>query len=283
MLAVLMCGCGRGLPDVATVADARVGDAAPIQIDATGASRRVEDPDNDVALLALLFGDDHGHAWARWQGPSAADESRTATRHVRILKKGRYRGQGRPLAYAITGAADPACSARACSGGILGAALFEQVAGRWQLRSHDRLVDVVGEAGCLPAAAFMRVLTAEGQPPLLAIEWRSTHAGAGSGGIHVYGFVADHLKKVLSIRGWADNTDADDCTKRSLCSDYHTQLTLGQPGGAWPEIIAQRTGVDEVAGESGQIDERTRYRFDGKGAYLEVATTAQWHPDRGSR
>ena len=241
-------------------------------------SRFVQDPDNDREVMALLFADGHDNAWAQWQGPSAEDEKKSTTRRVQILKTGRFVDAGHPTAYVITAADDPKCTARSCSGGVLGAALFGQVDGRWQLLGHDPLVDVVGEGGTLPPPSFVTVLTPDGEPPLLAIEWRTMHFGEGFGGIGVYGFVGGHLQKVLSRDGWADTTSTSDCTDRGLCTDSHTKLALGKPGGAWPEIVANRTGVGQEGGRTTRIDERTTYRFDGKGAYLEASKSANNTP-----
>ncbi len=240
--------------------------------------RVVDNPDDRNKVLALLYGDPDGQGESSWQGPSAADEEKITTRRVKVLKTGRFVEGGRQLAYVITGAYDPECTARACSGGILGAALFEQVEDRWQLRSHDPHVDVIGEQGKLPLPEYIQVLTAAGQPPLLAIESRSMHFGEGGGSIDVFGVVADHLKKVLSTSGWADNTGANDCTDRGECVDVETTMAVGRPGGAWPEIIAHQTGMTKTDGEQTRIDERTTYRFDGKGAYVEASKIANNTP-----
>ena len=241
-------------------------------------SRFVDNPDDDRAVMALLFADGHDNAWAVWHGPSAQDRAETSPRHVQILKKGRYTEGNRSFAYVITGANDPECTANACDGGILGAALFEQVDNRWKLRRHDPVVDVVGEGGRLPPDGFVRVLSADGQPPLLAIEWRIMKFGDGFGGLGVYGFVGHHFKKVLARAGWADTTGTSDCSDHGSCTRYATSLALGGAGGAWPELVAHRTGLDHIEGRAMHVDERTTYRFDGKGAYLDAGKTANNRP-----
>lgn len=233
-------------------------------------SRTVSDPNDDRAVMAMLFADGHGNPWATWLGPSAGDKGEQTTRNVRVLKKGRYTDGPRQFAYVITGADDPECTANVCDGGIVGAALFEQVESKWFLRAHDTTVDVVGEAGQMPPPSAMRMLTTEGSPPLFAIEWRTMKFGEGFGGYRVYGFVSGHFKTVLSQDGWADTTGTSGCAERGDCADYATTLSLGQAGGAWPELVAHRVGRDSIAGQPMRIDEHITYRFDGKGAYLEV-------------
>lgn len=232
-------------------------------------SRTVSDPNDDRAVMATLFADGSGNPWATWVGPSANDEDEQTKRHVRVLKKGRYADGTRQFAYVVTGADDRECTANACAGGIVGAALFEQVEGTWFLRAHDTTVDVVGEAGQLPHSA-MRMLTTDGSPPLFAIEWRIMKFGEGFGGYRVYGFVNGHFKNILSGGGWSDTTGTSGCAERGDCADYATTLTLGKSAGPWPALIAHRVGREVVDGRPMRIDERTSYRFDGKGAYLEI-------------
>ncbi len=346
MLAVLLGGCGRGLPDAVPEGYERVGDTVAIRVDgarysANGHSvpaaelfdggdyalitlstnclgmvaasagsrfgsdgtmrgdvaardwrkldetpglraaaealcaraytaRTVEDPNDDRAVMAMLFGDGYGNPWATWLGPSAGDPAKQSKRNVRIVMKGRYSDGTHQYAYVITGADDPECTANACDGGIVGAALFEQVEGTWFLRAHDTTVDVVGLAGQLPPPSAMRMLTTDGSPPLFAIEWRIMKFGEGFGGYRVYGFVNGHFKNILSGGGWSDTTGTSGCAGRGDCADYATTLTLGKSAGPWPALIAHRVGREMVDGRPVRIDERTSYRFDGKGAYLEI-------------
>ena len=94
----------------------------------------------------------------------------------------------------------------------------------------------------------------------------------------MYGFVHGHFKTVLSTEGWADTTGTNACAERGDCTDYATTLKLGQAGTAWPELIAHRLGRDMIDGRPTRVDERTTYRFDGKGTYLEIDKQADNTP-----